>query len=96
MHVVIYAFSPEGIDSVSELLNFSVMAECIPLNCHLFKPEFEPVAGTMASHVKLKRDKVAAQDYDAQIKGKVTVCRNGLNGGCSLIELCPGVIHMVV
>ncbi|XP_041954216.1 rho GTPase-activating protein 4a isoform X1 [Alosa sapidissima] len=30
--------------------------------------EFEPVSGTMASHVKLKRDKVGAQDYDAQIK----------------------------
>lgn len=97
MHVVTYAYSPEGIDSVSELLRLGVMAECIALNCHLFQPEFEPVAGTMASHVKLKRDKVGAQDYDAQIKGKVAIplyCFHGVS--FTLIELCCGVIHMVV
>lgn len=69
------------------------MAECIALNCHLFQPDFEPVAGTMATHVKLKRDKVGAQDYDAQIKGKVTISSRGFHAVCDLIEPCSGLIH---
>lgn len=73
MHVVIYVHSQEDKDSQSELLALCVMAECISLNCHLFEPEFKPVGGMMATHVKLNRDKVGAQDYDAQIKGKGTV-----------------------
>ena len=66
------------------------MAECISLNCHLFEPEFEPVGGMMATHVKLKRDKVGAQDYDAQIKGKGTVFVTYFSA--PLIQLCSGFI----
>ena len=94
MHVVIYVHSQEDKDSQSELLALCVMAECISLNCHLFEPEFEPVGGMMATHVKLKRDKVGAQDYDAQIKGKGTVFVTYFSA--PLIQLCSGFIPSVV
>lgn len=98
MHVVIYVHSQEDKDSQSELLALCVMAECISLNCHLFEPEFEPVGGMMATHVKLKRDKVGAQDYDAQVKGKgtvfVTYFSAPLIQSCALVSF-PRVVYCV-